>query len=155
MTTSRLLPLLNLTGCLLITGIIVFQWLKERGLDQRIDTLNRQLVATRDQYDAEKSRATTLEGDVAQLKESIESTVNARKETEDAMAKMIAEREAQAAAAAGAVATTQQTVQQQTEIWEKALAERDAKIRDLNASLTATRSRLDEAISKLKEAGAR
>jgi hypothetical protein len=40
--------------------------------------------------------------------------------------------------------------------WQDAVSERDAKIRELNASLTATRNRLDEAISKLKQAaGAR
>lgn len=155
MTTSRFLPIANLIGCLLITGIIVAQWLKERGLDSRIEGLNQQLVVSRDQYEGEKTRAAALERDVSQLKESVESTVKARKETEDAMAKMIADREALAAVAASSAANTNQAAQDQVKTWEKAIADRDVKIKDLNASLTATRERLDEAITKLKAAGAR
>lgn len=151
MTASRFLPFLNLAGCLLITGIILAQWLKERGLADRINTLDQQLVASREQYELEKKRAATLENDVAQLKESIESTVKARQEAETAMAKMIAEHQAQVAT----VATANQSNQEQAKIWEKAIADRDEKIRTLNAGLTATRERLDEAIAKLKEAGAR
>ncbi|MES2922190.1 MAG: hypothetical protein V4819_11625 [Verrucomicrobiota bacterium] len=151
MTLSRFLPLLNLAGCLLITGIILAQWLKERGLDARIDNLNQQLASTREQYEAEKKRAVALEHDITQLKESIESTVKARKETEDVMAKMIAERQAEVATAA----TANQSNQEQAKVWEKAIADRDEKIRTLNAGLTATRERLDEAIDKLKAAGAR
>lgn len=151
MTISRFLPILNLVGCLLITGIIVAQWFKERELDARIQQANLQLASTREQLDAEKKRSSTLENDISQLKESIESTVRAKKETEDAMAKMIAETESQAAA----VATTHQSNLEQVKIWEKAIADRDARIRELNSSLAGTRERLDEAITKLKKAGAR
>ncbi len=151
MTASRFLPILNLVGCLLITGIILAQWLKERGLADRINTLDQQLVTSREQYELEKKRAANLENDVAQLKESIESTVKARQETDAAMAKMIAEHQAQVAT----VATANQSNQEQVKIWEKAIADRDEKIRTLNAGLTATRERLDEAIARLKEAGAR
>jgi chromosome segregation ATPase len=150
-TTSRFLPILNLVGCLLITGVILAQWLKERGLDAKIDVLNKQLVTTREQYEAEKKRVSALENDISQLKESIESTVKAKKETEDAMAKIVAETEAQAATAA----TANQSNLEQVKIWEKAIADRDGKIRELNSSLANTRERLSEAIAKLKEAGAR
>ena len=151
MTASRFLPILNLVGCLLITGIIFAQWLKERGLDSRIGELNKQLTATRDQYEAAKNRVAALENDIVQLKTSIESTVQSRKEADDAMAKLVAERDAQAAT----VAIANQSNQEQVKIWEKAIADRDAKIGELNAGLTATRERLNEAIEKLKEAGAR
>ena len=151
MTSSRFLPLLNLAGCLLITGIILAQWLKERGLDSRIKELNHQLAVTREERDIERKRATALENDVAQLKDSIESTVQARKETEDAMAKLVADGQAQAAT----IASAHQSNQEQVKIWEKAIADRDVKIRELNTNLTTTRERLNEAITKLKEAGAR
>ena len=151
MTASRFLPLLNLVGCLLISGIILAQWLKERGLNAKIDHLNRQLVFSREQSEEETKRATALEHDIVQLKDSIESTVKARKETEDAMAKMIADQKAQI----DIVATANQSNQEQVKIWEKSIADRDEKIRVLDAGLTATRARLDEAIAKLKAAGAR
>ena len=38
---------------------------------------------------------------------------------------------------------------------DAALAERDTKLKKLNASLISTRKRLDEAIAQLKKAGAR
>lgn len=145
MSTSRILPIVNLVGCVLITGIIVAQWLKERGLGGRIDALNQQLAVARDQYTAEKTRAAALESDVAQLKESVEATVRSRKEAEDALAKLIAERDAQAADAA-------ESARGQVQIWEQAISERDAKIRELNGNLTALRQRLDEAVAKLKAA---
>jgi chromosome segregation ATPase len=154
-TTSRILPIANLIGCLLITGIIIAQWLKERGIQDRVVVLNEQLASARETLEAEQKRATALESDVAQLKAAVEATFQARKQSEEAMAKLIAEREAQAATAANAVASNQETIVKQTEVWEKALAERDAKLRELNASLTATRARLDEAVGKLKAAGAR
>lgn len=147
MNPSRFLPFLNLAGCLLITGIILAQWIKERGLDTKVKNLNQQLVSARQQNEVERKRSIALEQDITQLNESIESTVKAHKETEDAMAKLIAQGQAQAAAS--------QSNQEQLKVWEKAIAGRDAKIRSLSADLTATRQRLDEAIAKLKSAGAR
>ena len=148
MTTRRLLPLLNLAGCLILTGLVIFQWLKERDLGQRLTGITQQLHTTRDQYDSEKIRATALESDIAQLKAATESTVKAREETETALAKMTAERDSQ-------VTTTQQTHQAQAALWEKAITDRDAKLGELATTLTATRKRLDEAISKLKQAATR
>lgn len=155
MTTNRILPVANLIGCLLITGIIVVQWINERMSYNEKRILRQELNSTNEQLNSEKNRALALENDVKQLKESIESTVLARKETEDAMAKMVAERDAHAATTASTVATNNEAILKQTDIWEKALAERDAKIRELNTSLTAARGRLDAAIAELKAAGAR
>jgi chromosome segregation ATPase len=151
-TTSRILPVANLIGCLLITGIIVVQWLKERGFNHRIETLNEELVIARDEVESGKTRAAALENDVSQLKESVESTVLARKEAEDALARLNAERDAQVASQTEAA---QKLMQEQVQIWEKAIADRDAKIRELGTTLGTTRARLDVAIEKLKEAGAR
>ncbi|GAA5122437.1 hypothetical protein JIN84_09990 [Luteolibacter yonseiensis] len=155
MTTNRILPIANLVGCLVITGIIVVQWINERINYNRIGVLNAELGTTREQLDSEKNRAGALENDVRQLKDSIESTMRTRNEMEEAMAKMMAEREAQAATTASAVAINNEAILKQTEIWEKAIAERDARIRELNTNLTAARNRLDSAIAELKAAGAR
>lgn len=148
MKPSRFLPIVNLIGCILVTGIIVAQWLKERGLGTRIEHLTHQISEARGQYEAERDRATALERDVSQLKEAIESTVQARKAAEETMAKTLAERDAQTAKLAA-------TTQEQTEIWQKAIAERDERIRSLNADLVAARKRLDESVASLKAASAR
>lgn len=148
MKSSRILPIVNLVGCLLVTGIIVAQWLKERGLGTRIENLTEQVAAAHNQYEAERDRATALERDVAQLKESVEATVQARKDAEETMAQTLAERDAHLAQLVTAA-------QEQAEVWQKAIAERDERIRSLNESLVASRKRLDEAIASLKAASAR
>lgn len=144
---SRLLPLLNLVGCVLITGLILFQWLKERRMDHQINDLRKQLVASEEQYDAEQKRATALERDVAQLKESIEAAAASKRELEEHINKFTAEQNA-------ANATFATAHQEQVQLWEKAIADRDDRIRQLNESLVATRQRLNEAISQIKKAAA-
>ena len=71
MMTTRFLPILNLVGCILVTGVIFFQWRKEQNLDKRIRAISRELVTSRHQTaDAEK-HVVALEGDVAQLKSAL------------------------------------------------------------------------------------
>lgn len=151
MTRNRLLPLLNLLGCILITGIIVVQWRQEHRRQEEIQRLERQLYEKSAENKAAQLQAETLRGDILQLKAAIESAAASRKEHEDAMAKLVAESQARVTDEAAASAIRQQ----QSAAWEQALASRDEKIRQLDASLTATRARLDAAIVKLKEANAR
>ncbi|MFT4175142.1 MAG: hypothetical protein QM627_00665 [Luteolibacter sp.] len=145
---SRILPILNLVGCVLITGLILFQWLKERRLDHRITTLTRELSESRSNYDAERKRAESLERDIVQLKDSIESAAASRKELEDAMTKLTTEQNE-------LTANNQAAYTEQVKLWEKAISDRDERIRALNGNLVATRQRLNEAIAALKKAGAR
>jgi predicted RNase H-like nuclease (RuvC/YqgF family) len=147
-TISRFLPILNLVGCFVISGVIFAQWLKESGLVARIDLLNQELVAAREQTAKAEKHAAALESDVAQLKESIEATAHARQEAEATAARLTAEHNEKMAEFATAN-------EQQVKTWEAAITERDDKIRELNTNLTATRERLNQAIAKLKEAGAR
>ena len=116
----RALPILNAIGCLVLTGVIVLQWQRERALDGSLAQLKSELAS-------ESKRAADLERDIAVLKESLEATQQSA---------------AQAAA-------------EQLTIWQTAVAGRDAKLRELDAALAATRQRLDAAIARLKEAGAR
>jgi chromosome segregation ATPase len=154
-TTRRLLPLLNLLGCLILTGIAITQWLKEHELRHQLFTRSQQLTASQEQLTTEKSKTAALESDILQLKDSITSLAAARQETEATLAKLTAERDAERAALATtadqAGATAQQTLQAQTAVWEKAIAQRDTKLQDLTTQLTATRQRLDQAITKLKQ----
>lgn len=151
MSTSRILPIVNLIGCLSISGIIPVQWLIERDKNEQLVSTKSELVATRKQLSDEIKRTLGLEGDVEQLKEFIASLVRTRDETEEAMTKLIAEH---AQKAATLQANSSSTVEQ-VKVWEDAIAARDERIKEMSASLSATRSRLDEAIAKLKEAGAR
>lgn len=148
MKASRVLPILNLLGCLLISGIIVVQWLREIAWNERLGNLRKELAESREQTMAEAKRADSLQSDVDQLKESVEATVAERRKTEEEMGKAIAERDAKTAGIVEEAKT-------QIETWQKAVSERDAAIGKLNTELRNTRQRLDEAIEKLKKAGAR
>ena len=148
MKASRILPVLNLIGCLAITGIIVTQWLREVRHNEKIERLDNELSDARALAEAERKRADTLQGDVDQLKDSVESIMQARREAEEDMAARIAASDAR-------VEETAKAAEEQIASWQKAVADRDARIRQLDSQLAATRERLDEAIGKLKEAGAR
>ena len=144
---ARVLPILNAIGCLVLTGLVAVQWLKERALNQDIDGLGNQLSEARRQAADEASRRSALERDIAVLKEAIESTQRAAETAAGDLAakQQLADKlQADLTAATGQVAA-----------WEAALKERDERIRQLDSDLAAARQRLDEAIAKLKAAGAR
>ena len=144
---ARVLPILNAIGCLVLTGLVAVQWLKERALNHDIDGLGNQLSEARRQAADEASRRSALERDIAVLKEAIESTQRAAETAAGDLAakQQLADKlQADLTAATGQVAA-----------WEAALKERDERIRQLDSDLAAARQRLDEAIAKLKAAGAR
>jgi len=146
-TTSRILPIINVIGCFLVTGVVIGQWIKERRVNGEIRNLRMEITSTQENYEKEHKRAETLQGDVNQLKDSIEAMAKAKVEFEASLTKDAEEHNARMQA-------ENATVQEQTQIWQKAIADRDEVIAKLNSNLSATRARLDEAVSKLKKAGA-
>lgn len=147
MTTSRILPIINVIGCFLVTGVVIGQWIKERRVNGEIKNLRMEIASTQENYEKEHKRAETLQGDVNQLKDSIEAMAKAKMEFEASLAKDAEEHNARMQA-------ENATAQEQTQLWQKAIADRDEVIAKLNSNLSATRARLDEAVSKLKKAGA-
>ena len=129
---SQILPVLNAIGCLALTGVVVMLWNRERTADQERITLLSELTAARNQAADEARHSAALELDIATLKESIEAT---RKSA----AQSLMDQQTMASAA-----------EEQVKIWQAAITERDAKLRSLNAELTETRKRLDEAIARIK-----
>ena len=148
---SRVLPILNAIGCLILTGLVVTQWRQERDHLRDIQNLQSALAGSREKLTAETRRSAALERDIAALKESIEATQQAA----EAAARGLAEQSSQAEVLQTELATTREQAAAKIKAWEDAIAARDAKLQSLNADLTATRARLDEAIAKLKAAGAR
>ena len=144
---SRVLPILNAVGCLILAGLVVVQWNKELALDQKSARLGTELAAAKEQAAAEAKRAAGLERDISVLKESIESSQQASEE----VARKFEEKVTQCAGLEAEMIIARE----QVKTWQDAIATRDAKLRDLDAELTATRRRLDEAVTKLKAAGAR
>jgi hypothetical protein len=144
---SRVLPILNAIGCLVLTGVIVIQWQRERAAGASLAKLKTELAAAHDLAADEAKRATNLERDIVVLKESIEATQKAA----EASARLMEEKTTQSAG----LETEISAAREQVKTWEAAIAARDEKLLALDAELTATRKRLDEAIAKLKEASAR
>lgn len=137
---SRVLPIVNAIGCLALTGLVVSQWRQERVRIQENLQLHSELSLVRDQLATETTRSAALERDISALKESIELS---RKSTAES-ANALVERDKQLSAARESIQT-----------WEAAITARDAKLRELHEELVSTRARLDEAVARLKAAGAR
>jgi chromosome segregation ATPase len=144
---SRVLPILNTIGCLILSALILIQWQRERAAGASLAKLKTELAAAHDLAAAKTQRAADLARDIAVLKESIEATQKAA----EASARLMEEKTTQTASLEVEISTARE----QVKTWETAIAARDEKLLSLAAELTATRKRLDEAIAKLKEASIR
>ena len=150
----RLLPILNAIGCAVLMVLIVIQWKSGQSLEDQLRESREQTAAeTKGREDAEK-RAVQLQSDIDGLKASIDSmregSVRDRKAAEDA-GKFAADK----AGEVGTLTLGLGKAQEQLKVWEEAVKSRDEKLKELDEDLVATRKRLDEAIAKLKQAGAR
>ena len=152
--SARLLPILNALGCLILTGFIFLQWRGGHALENQLREADRRFQAESGlRLDAE-ARATRLQSDIEGLKASIEAIREASERDQKAAvdaAKAMAEQTSANAGLTDQLARSKQ----QLKDWEEAIRTRDDKLKELNAALVATRQRLDEAIAKLKQAGAR
>ena len=143
----RALTILNAVGCLVLTGLVVAQWMKERAMREELSAVTRQLATARDEVAREAQRRAALERDIAMLKEAVESTQKAAEST----TRELSEKSTLATGLQTELAAAREQVVQ----WETALKARDERIQSLTGDLAATRKRLDEAIAKLKAAGAK
>jgi chromosome segregation ATPase len=144
---SRVLPVLNLVGCLALTGLVLVQWRKEHVTDAATAALRNELNSARAEIaEAAKQRA-ALERDIVVLKESIEAT----QKSAETSARGLEEKERQVAELETGIATARG----QVTAWEAAIQQRDERIRTLEGDLAKTRQRLDEAVARIKEAAAR
>lgn len=123
------------------------QWNKERALDGTISQLRSELSEARAAADVQRQRMASLERDISVLKESLEATQQAK----EVATRALEEKEAAGELLVGELAA----VRAQVALWQEAIAGRDEKIRELGEELVATRARLDTALLRLKEAGAR
>ena len=141
---ARLLPVLNVIGCLALTALVIVQWRKEHVLDRTAAGLRQQLADSRAETAAEAGRRAALERDITILKESIEATQQSAEKSNLALQ----EKEQ--------IATSLQTeiaaAREQITNWEQAIKQRDERIATLNDQLHQTRQRLEEAIARLREA---
>ncbi len=134
--------MLNAIGCLILAAVVFTQWGEETRTDDAMTLLRLQVAEARHLAETETQRATALERDIAVLKQSFEAT-------------RLAAVAAQKTSGVSNIQDELDEARTQIETWRSAIATRDARIHELESDLTATRRRLDEAIVKLKQAGAR
>lgn len=145
--SSRTLPLINAAGCLILTALVLFQWREQRVAESTIRTLKSEAATNRLKAEEDAKRRSALERDVSSLKESIQSV----QQSSEAATQTAAEKEKLATQ----LRTELDAARKQLELWDAAMQARDTRIKELDAALGATRKRLDEAIERLKAAGAR
>jgi chromosome segregation ATPase len=143
----KILPIINAVGCLFLVGFIFVQWHDGQKLDKALRSARLSERNTQNEKVLVEQRVVQMQVDVDTLKGSIESLKAGeelmKKEIEGG--KELAHHQHTGLSFAAAHLTA----------LEQAVVERNATITELNASLVATRKRLDEAITELKKAGAR
>jgi hypothetical protein len=137
---TRFLPYLNTLGCIAITTIIIIQWHGEHQQKQIIQDLNLTLAKSQETEDQAKQKVQALETDIAALKEALQATQQTANANADQQGKI-----------ASALDAEMTKARDQMNKWQQAILERDERIRTLQQDLIATRQRLDQAISKLKQ----
>ncbi len=154
MNTARWLSILNAIGCLVLAGFILIQWRGGQSLSRELhQSRSREILETNARLEAEKL-AKGLQADLDGLKASIDSIQQAAAVAEEEMAAKVEE----ARGLAGLVTEAQnqiKTWEEAVKARDEAIVQRDAKLKELNEALVATRARLDEAVAELKKAGAR
>jgi predicted nuclease with TOPRIM domain len=144
---ARVLPVLNAVGCIALTVLVVVQWRSEHQSRLLHQSLRKQVSAGEARAAEDARHRAALERDIALLKESLEATQHAAEKA----GRQLEEKEQVNEALHSELTATRQ----QLEAWEKAVAQRDERIQTLDAEVIRTRKRLEEAIARLRDAGAR
>lgn len=144
---SRILIWLNTIGCLVLVGLVVVQWRGELRANHELGGLRNELAAAQAHADEVAARCQALERDLSVLKESAQQSSDAL----NAMRADAATKDARLGELDAALAEANTRLAE----WRTAIAQRDEQITKLNAENAEARRRLDDAIAKLKAAGAR
>lgn len=144
---ARTITWINAIGCLVLVALVVVQWRGEYVSGRELANLKNSLAEANTKAAEETARCVALERDLQVLKDAAEQSGKAVESGKSvAMTKdtRIAELEAALKQAGGDVGK-----------WQAAIAQRDDRIRKLEAEVAEARRRLNEAVAKLKAAGAR
>jgi chromosome segregation ATPase len=143
----KALPILNAVGCFFLVGFIVFQWNEGQKLEKDLRAARLAERNAQNEKVEVEQRAYQLQVDVDTLKGSIESM--------KAEAELVKKKTAEDALHLNLLHTGLAFNQAYFTAMDQAIAERNARISELNSALAAARQRLDAAIAELKKAGAR
>jgi chromosome segregation ATPase len=144
---ARTITWINAIGCLALVALVVVQWRGEYISGRELAHLRTSLAEANTKATEETARCVALERDLQVLKDAAEQSGKAVESGKSvAMTKdaRIAELEEALKQAGGDVGK-----------WQAAIAQRDDRIQKLEAEVAEARRRLNEAVAKLKAAGAR
>jgi hypothetical protein len=144
---ARTITWINAIGCLVLVALVVVQWRGEYVSGRELANLRTSLAEANAKTAAETARCVALERDLQVLKEAAEQSgkaVESSKSVTMTKDARIVELEAALKQAGGDV-----------DKWQAAIAQRDDRIRKLEDEVAEARRRLNEAVAKLKAAGAR
>jgi peptidoglycan hydrolase CwlO-like protein len=144
---ARVLPVLNAVGCIALTVLVVVQWRGDHRSRLARQALHAQIAEGQARAAEDAKHLAALERDIALLKETIEAT----RQAAESQALRVEESEQFRETLQNDIAEARK----QVEAWEQAVALRDERIRKLDDELVRTRKRLDDAITNLRQAGAR
>ena len=141
----RGLTLINICGVIILGSLTIVQWWNNRVEHERLVEEHRQRLASENELEELRKRATSLEGDVERLKAGITDAQKAADENNRAKTQMETEKKT--------VAAERDQLKDQLTKWEAAIKDRDARLGELSNQLREARARLDEAIKRLEKKG--
>ncbi len=148
------ITVVNAVGCFVLLGIVVVQWRQNENQRQQFRDLQVRQQAAEEARDDANKRVESLGRDLEDLKASLEATRKAAEEATNAGKEHTDELSAAASSRDLAVAE-RDALRAKIVEWETAMKQRDENIARQNETISGLRNKLDEAIERLKKAGAR
>ncbi|MDB6076604.1 MAG: hypothetical protein JWO82_351 [Akkermansiaceae bacterium] len=142
----RTFAITNLVGCIVLTIVLVMQWLGNSGLETQLTDSYRKVQEVSDDRDAKAARASSLEADVSQLKDSIESLNREVLSLQTDLDHKKEEAEHSKADADVALKGLDE--------WKAGVEQRDQVIADLQKNLALYKARLESAAASLSKVAA-
>ncbi|MGA0845835.1 MAG: hypothetical protein ACO3RV_04775 [Luteolibacter sp.] len=146
---SKILPILNAVGCMLLVGLVIFQWRREHESLQSRNQLLQEIATSQSELTRANHERAALLNDITLLKESLDASQTAAEKSAEELRKTTTQLEQQEELNL----TLQEQIdaaREQLQAWEQAVKERDERIRILDLELDKTRKQLDLAVSRLR-----
>lgn len=140
---NRKLQWLNLAGVLVLAILCAWQWQRDRRLNLDLNRLEKFRLTQEQKLIEQERNARGLTDDLARFKEQFTQTRAELAETEKKLrtAEQISSQ----------LTTERDQLRESIITWSKAVAERDAKIKEANVRITELGSQLNESILKFNQ----
>jgi chromosome segregation ATPase len=142
----RTFVIANLAGCGVLTFLLVVQWLGNSGLREKLTESYKEAARVAEERDTQSARADGLDQDLANLKTSVESV---NREVLSLQSDLDHKKEE-----ADHLRIDLDLAKKGLEEWQTGVAQRDARIAEMEKAIGLYKTRLDEAVARLTKAAA-